>query len=814
LNYFLGHCPNGITNVHGSASLLFTDVYPDIDVLYSSNNAGLKLLFIINPGASIPQEMGLAFAGDDGISVLNNWGLNVHTTLGDYEFEKPHAYQIDTSGNRVALTWHLNWKVVSSTEANFTGWGSYDSSEPLIIEMSKSIQASNLTPIQNLLWSTHFGGNNGETASQITKDNSNFIYTVGTTTSISFPAGGVLLVGQTINKGSSDAFVTKFSAGPGTPINSNQKWSTFYGGTRAEEGRSIAVNSVLSTIYIVGTTLTTDGSLAAPNPFGSTDFKNTHQGGGLDGYYAKFNLNGILISASFIGGGEPDGAFTVAVNETDGTIFLGGHTMSDGLNTAIFPTKQSTTNSYFQNVYGGNITTTIQPGNIVVPVGLGDGFIMKFNDADQLIWSTFFGGEGEEVVTGIKVLNNNDIVVVGNTNSFTTNSSVASPYCLANNSNEFQLCDQGGTSYFDNIYNTSNSQPTVGDYDLFITAFNSNNELIWSTYLGGDKSDFIHDNALTGTFSNSDNFSIIGESNSSTNSFPVTTPSGSYSQGYSGGVGSPPDAFIASFTNEFNLTWCSFYGGNNFDIGRGITFDSNDNLYITGDTKSNAFTTSCTGPSNGDFPLCDDNLSFYYNNNLNLTFQNTTGDAFLAQFDQNYALHWSTYIGGTRDETGNSLIVNENGNENRLFFYGWTSSPKSEPLFGNGLFPLAASLGYFNQIYDLLGNNDDQIAMFDLGNIVGINEIKNQDFELTLSPNPTSDYLVINLKLISNKENKLIFFNINDINGRILVNEKIEKIVGNEYRKIIGLNNISPGIYFVSIFTGNNIMNAKFIKCK
>ncbi len=795
-NYFLAHCPEGITDVLGNEKLLFEDVYEGIDALYSSNNAGLKLYFICD-GNSNPSQIGLFFEGQDNLQIVNNWGLQVETAVGYYEFEKPRVYRIQSNGTVRNTGWQLNWNIPNPGEAKMIGWGEWGPNETLVIEISKTI-LQNFSCTENLCWSTHYGGNGAEDAGQITRDNNNFIYTVGNTNSSIFPIDPGVFRFQPNFGGFTDAFVSKFSASSGSP--DNLKWITYYGGLGLEEGRSIAINYSTNEIYFTGVTLSTDNSLPTQNDNNSPFFNDVHNGGVLDAYLAKLNDNGNdLLYGTYIGGGDQDGGFTVTINQNDGSLYLGGHTTSDGTNlSAFFCTPSSSSNSYNQNVFGGNLIG-----------GLGDGFIMKFDPSDNLLWSTFYGGSGEESVAGIIVTDNDDIIVVGNTNSENSQSGTASPYCLANNNQFFQLCDQGGSSYFDNDLNSSE---TLSVHDLFIAAFNISDQLIWSTYFGGDNIDHsFESNPISTTYTPSDKYAITGFTNSSTSSFPVLYPVGSYEQGYSGGLDDPFDAFIAVFTNEFDLTWCSYYGGDNNEFGRSTTFDSGGNLYITGNTNSLTPSTPCTSPISGNFPVCDANSFFYNNPIINLGFPTGSSDAYLAQFDQFYAMQLSTYIGGSRTETGNSIIVNDFSIENHLFFYGTTQSPKDEG--GSlSLFPPALSSGYWDQGYDLRGSSDNQICMFDLGQFVSIEEINLKVKNLQIYPNPTSDYLNVQLNLnINNNKNNLLL-EVYDLNGRCLIKNNLHRINSKEFIGKIKTENISQGLYFIRVYSDKEIITSKFIK--
>lgn len=165
LNYFLGQCPNGITGVYGLGNLLFKKVWTGIDVILSSNNAGMKILFVCEPGSD-PSNIGLKFAGQSDLTLSGGWDLEVSSTLGSFSFERPHAYQIDSAGTIISLPWQISWNMPSSDVGALGNWGSYNTNEVLIIEISRSAYPQN-NQIGSLFWSSYFGDFAGEAAGVI-----------------------------------------------------------------------------------------------------------------------------------------------------------------------------------------------------------------------------------------------------------------------------------------------------------------------------------------------------------------------------------------------------------------------------------------------------------------------------------------------------------------------------------------------------------------------------------------------------------------------------------------------------------------------
>ncbi len=124
------------------------------------------------------------------------------------------------------------------------------------------------------------------------------------------------------------------------------------------------------------------------------------------------------------------------------------------------------------------------------------------------------------------------------------------------------------------------------------------------------------------------------------------------------------DAFLyrADYTN--NIIFATYFGGSGNDMGEGISIGDNHSVFITGTTASNSvFGTAGTHK---------DTLS-------------GVSDAFIAKFDANGNLTWSTYMGGDATETGAEIGYRSNVG---LFVCGSTKSSSgvafgstSQPVF-------------------------------------------------------------------------------------------------------------------------------------
>ena len=199
--------------------------------------------------------------------------------------------------------------------------------------------------------------------------------------------------------------------------------------------------------------------------------------------------------------------------------------------------------------------------------GRADVAISKFSDdGSNLIYATYLGGVEDENPMSLVVNSNNELIILGNTNSsdFPTTSGVIDP--------------------------TNN-----GGYDIFLTVLSSNGTALEaSSFIGGTANDGFND--MTYFYGdeyrsevivdNQNNIYVV--SNTSSNNFPTTA--GAFDETFNGGG---QDACIFK-TNEdlTQILWSTFLGGNNADRASGITLDENKDVYICGGTGGAGFPTT------------------------------------------------------------------------------------------------------------------------------------------------------------------------------------------------------------------------------
>ncbi|MHA1126796.1 MAG: SBBP repeat-containing protein, partial [Candidatus Heimdallarchaeota archaeon] len=164
----------------------------------------------------------------------------------------------------------------------------------------------------------------------------------------------------------------------------------------------------------------------------------------------------------------------------------------------------------------------------------------------------------------------------------------------------------------------------------------SDGSLIWSSYIGGESWDESHGI----TVSDNGFFYVTGFTTSS--NFPIL-------DAFASERGSNGDAFVAKFTTDCSLLWSTFLGGNGLERGFAVATNSDGCCYVTGETFSTDFPT--------EKPFEDSVQGIY--------------DAFITKFTTTGSLIWSTYLGGSRTDSGKDIVVTK---DNRCFVVGITYS--------------------------------------------------------------------------------------------------------------------------------------------
>lgn len=292
-------------------------------------------------------------------------------------------------------------------------------------------------------------------------------------------------------------------------------YSTFLGGNRADAVTGMAVDKE-GAVYVTGETVSIDFPTKGTN-------LTPYQGAVNYGFIAKFAPNGgSLVYSTIIGGGSNTTPTKIAVDD-EGNAYVTGITGA-------------------RNFPLANPVQSNQPG-------LNIGFVLKLNaKGDQLLFSTYHGGERNDRFNAIAIDKQKNIYVTGAVTSTT--------FPLVN---AWQT-QQGGSGQ-----------------DLFVAKYTAPNyRLAYSSFYGGTGYEEAYGIAV-----DDQGYAYI---TGATRSPEFATP-GAYQTRYRG----TEDAFVAKIRPQGGPEWFSYLGGTGDEMARDIVLDADKNIWIGGSTSAATF---------------------------------------------------------------------------------------------------------------------------------------------------------------------------------------------------------------------------------
>ena len=101
ISQFKGPKQQWKTGLNTYSSVVYTNLWPGIDMVYSGTANHLKYSFMVKPGAD-PNQIKLAYRGAKEVRINNKGQLEVATPLGSIIDEKPYSYQ-EKEGRQVEV---------------------------------------------------------------------------------------------------------------------------------------------------------------------------------------------------------------------------------------------------------------------------------------------------------------------------------------------------------------------------------------------------------------------------------------------------------------------------------------------------------------------------------------------------------------------------------------------------------------------------------------------------------------------------------------------------------------------------------------
>ncbi|HET6979471.1 MAG TPA: SBBP repeat-containing protein [Pyrinomonadaceae bacterium] len=527
-------------NIETFREVRYSNVWPGVDMVWYGTQSKLEYDFVVKPGASV-SAIRLLFKGADKLQIDEHGNLLLNVGNEKMVQSAPTIYQ-DQEQARVNISG--KYVIKENNEVGFEV-GTYDVNKPLVID-----------PI--LTYSTYIGGESTDVGLGVAADSQGRAYLAGITSSdeIFFPIENAFQGVQIDTLG----FVTKLNA-----TGDDVLYSTYLG-----DSNTFCVRNICGT-EIRAIAVTPDGRAVVTGAVTNED--NDSKFPVTPGAYQK---NGFCISWC---GLEPNRmvdafvtVFKVDGSDLDYSTFFGGRTnyrySERGFDIGNSIAVDASNRIYISGLTASNSLPTkhaFQWSRQSEGEGK-DAFVAVFDPAasgnDSLLYSSYYGGDADDIALGVAVDNDRNAYIVGSTAS--TDLLTRSP---------------SGAPLRSNF--------SGGGFDGFVAKIDTESDgdvsLTYSTYFGGNINDRVESVAV-------DAFQrayITGASNSSASSFPLRNAFDSTQVN--------GEAFVAKLNADGNaLFYSSFLGGDNGNTsadgeeGLGITIDFGGNVYITGRTTSGA----------------------------------------------------------------------------------------------------------------------------------------------------------------------------------------------------------------------------------
>lgn len=565
-NFFLGNDPTKwVSEARSYKEVLYEDVWPGIDILYYFKNGNLKYDIIVGEHSD-PQMISFFVEGNKGLDIRereleisiseearifdsdlvayyqngqsvyirfkknsdDTYGFDVKKESGKILIIDPVIFSTSTFLGGSGGDWALdvatdgNNSIIilggtSSTDfPNTTGAYKTDGGDIVVSKMNQTTSG--------LIFSTYLGATMGDIPKAFDIDENGDIFVSGLTWSQFFPTTPGVFQETDPSGTFPDVFVLKLNS-----QGSNLLYSTYVGGTQSDYAYDVKVRD--GKAYVVGSTLSYDFPTAGP---GVPDAHGTTL------FFILNEEGSSLVNSAFWGGWSNEFAYSLDIDNNDDVI-IGGvtfsqdfpttpgayqTTVSDMNNGFILKYRPSTNSTIFSTYIGGDAGdivhnvyvdekfniyfagVTLKPSEGAIPYpttegafdrtinGSKDMFITKMDsNGTMLLYSTYIGGDGEEEPGGIDVDLEGNVLLTG-------------------------FIDSGSNfTVTSDCYDDSHN----GEDDGFVLILSSNSsELLYSTYLGGNKSD----SGDACMFNETGDIIIVGTTASL--NFPVTN--GSYQE--------------------------------------------------------------------------------------------------------------------------------------------------------------------------------------------------------------------------------------------------------------------------------------------
>ena len=531
-------------------------------------------------------------------------------------------------------------------------------------------------------------------------------------------------------------------------------WVWAEGAVGTETGYSVATDPS-GNVYVAGN-FTCDSITLGSYTFYNSYWFTT------DLFLAKYNADGEVLWAISAGGGQVEGATSLAVDAW-GNVYMTGYFASDTITFG---------NHFLKNTY----------------VDWNDVFLVKYSPDGEALWLVGVGGGMHDNSSAVAVDESGNVYIAGS----------------------FQWSINFGPVILQNLDHTG-----YGSTDFFLAKYDSDGSFKWATSSQG----MDYDEPRSLSVDDDGNVYVTGYFNSRSIAFDnIIVPnydSASPNQYL------PRDIFIAKYNTNGDAIWAKGAGGSDNDDARSLAVNSDAGIYLTGDFESRFITFDSITLANSDSNSYTETFLAKYSTSGDLVWtQNTIGNSVdygcaVAVDSGGYVYQAGYYSSGSLN-FGNFSI--QNSGYQPVFVTKY--SPEGEALWAiqssgnswiyNVCLDITGTLNpdiyvsgkHAGQLYfgnDTIGDTGFFIAKLNENEVSDIQEdIDNQ--HIALFPNPADNYLTI-----ENAGNSIL--EIFDLQGKL-----ISTITVDNFRTTLNITGLHQGLYLLKFNYADGAVVKKFIK--
>jgi hypothetical protein len=592
-NFFLGNNrAKWRANVATFGGLLYRGIYDGINLRVREAGEQLEYDLILAPGADL-EKVVIRTDGVTAIEVADDGSLLMQTAAGQLRQTPPLTWQELPNGERQII--ECRFRKIDARRYGFVA-PHRDRSLPLVVD-------------PGLVWSTYLGGGNWDEIHEIgaAGDGTGDVIAAGATLSPDFSNRTNPVAG----------FVTRFSA-TGALV-----YKTILGGSDREWVLGLAVAPGGEPV-VVGESYSPDYP-TTPGAYQTSHGVRSDSLGAIydaDAFVTRLNAAGQIAYSTFIGTGDYDLAYTVAL-APDGDVILAGETNSPGWPTTAgaYDRTHNCCTPYFSGVFSRL-----------------DAFVARLSaDGSALEYSTYLGGHGDEAPESIVVDAAGFVTLTGLTYS-----------------------PPSGGPHFPTTPDALSRTPfnVESNPDAYLARLKLDGagaaDLKYATFIGGGNTDAGYAVALDPT---NPQDVLVGGVTYSTAGVPAIFPT-------TAGTLKPSSTSIDGFLMRFrfpetggsSLVWSTLFGGFDYEDIGDIAVQANGEIVITGETRSFDLPTT-QGAFDRTVAISSGALFF---------------DAYVARISANGAnVLYGSYLGGSFNERVPNVALL---GENNAAVSGWTNS--------------------------------------------------------------------------------------------------------------------------------------------